>query len=348
VSSALALAATMFLARRFSARRFWSDARRHQMTGFQYVGEICRYLVSQPKQPDDRDHPVRVMMGAGLGRDVWEEFQYRFGVPRILEGWSSTEANTSLLNVDNHVGSCGRIPFPERHNGRLIRWDMDAEVSPRDASGRCIPCAPGEVGEFIGAIPNLPDSGAGRFEGYTDPDATERKILRDVFQPGDKWYRSGDLLRCDADGYYYFVDRIGDTYRWKSENVSTQEVAEALGGFPELEIANVYGVRVPGMEGRAGMVALVLRDRAGFDGRAFFQWAVERLADWAVPLFVRLSPEADVTATFKLRKVDLQRAGYDPAASADPLYIRDDAADAYVPLDAVTLARLGIPPFRPE
>lgn len=348
VSSALAQGATMFLARRFSASRFWDDARRHGMTGFQYVGEICRYLVNQPPRADDRDHRVRVMMGAGMGRDVWEEFVRRFGVAHVLEGWSSTEANTSLLNVDGRVGSCGRIPFPERHNGRLIRYDPDADAHPRDAQGRCIPCAPGEVGEFIGAIPNLPDSGAGRFEGYTDPEATERKILRDVFQPGDAWYRSGDLLRCDEDGYYYFVDRIGDTYRWKSENVSTQEVAEALGGFPGLEIANVYGVRVPGAEGRAGMAALVLRDREAFDGRALFAWTSGRLAEWAAPLFVRLSQEADVTATFKLRKIDLQRAGYDPATVREPLFVRDAAAQAYVPLDAPTLARLGIPPFEAE
>jgi len=348
VSCALAQGAAMFLARRFSASRFWDDARRHRMTGFQYVGEICRYLVNQPARPDDRDHAVRVMMGAGLGRDVWETFQRRFGVARILEGWSSTEANTSLINVDNRVGSCGRIAFPERHNGRLIRYDMDADENPRDANGRCIPCAPGEIGEFVGAIPNLPDSGAGRFEGYTDAAATERKILRDVFTPGDAWYRSGDLLRCDEDGYFYFVDRIGDTYRWKSENVSTQEVAEALGGFPGLEIANVYGVRVPGHEGRAGMAALVLRDRAAFDAKAFFAWVRERLADYAAPLFVRLVPDPDVTATFKLRKVDLQREGYDAAAIADPLFVRDDAAGTYLPLDAETLGRLGIPEWRAD
>jgi fatty-acyl-CoA synthase len=345
VSCALAQGAAIFLARRFSASRFWDDARRHGMTGFQYVGEICRYLVNQPPRPDDRDHRVRVMMGAGLGRDVWEEFVRRFGVARILEGWSSTEANTSLINLDGRVGSCGRIPFPERHNGRLIRYDLDRDEHPRDAGGRCIPCAPGEVGEFVGAIPDLPDSGAGRFEGYTDAEATERKILRGVFQPGDAWYRSGDLLRCDEEGYFYFVDRIGDTYRWKSENVSTQEVAEALGGFPGLEIANVYGVRVPGAEGRAGMASLVLRDRAAFDGRAFFAWVAGRLSSWAAPIFVRLSPEPDVTSTFKLRKVDLQREGYDPASIADPLFVRDDAAGAYVPLDAASLARVGIPPF---
>jgi fatty-acyl-CoA synthase len=348
VSSALAQGAAMFLARRFSASRFWEDAARHGVTGFQYVGEICRYLVNQPPGPYDRAHRVRVMMGAGLGRDVWEEFQRRFGVSQILEGWSSTEANTSLINVDGRVGSCGRIPFPERHNGRLIRYDADADTHPRDPGGRCIPCAPGEVGEFIGAIPDLPDSGAGRFEGYTDADATARKILRDVFTTGDRWYRSGDLLRCDEEGYYFFVDRIGDTYRWKSENVSTQEVAEALGGFPGLDVANVYGVEVPGAEGRAGMAALVLRDRDAFDGAAFFARVAERLPGYAAPLFVRLVAEPDQTTTFKLRKVDLQREGYDPARVADPLFVRDDAARAYVALDAATLARLGIPGARAQ
>jgi fatty-acyl-CoA synthase len=344
VSSALAQGAAIFLARRFSASRFWEDAARNGVAGFQYVGEICRYLVNQPPGPHDRAHRVRVMMGAGLGRDVWQEFQRRFGVESILEGWSSTEANTSLINVDGRVGSCGRIPFPERHNGRLIRYDADTDAHPRDANGRCIPCGPGEIGEFIGAIPDLPDSGAGRFEGYTDPGATARKILHDVFTPGDRWYRSGDLLRCDTDGYYYFVDRIGDTYRWKSENVSTQEVAEALGGFPGLDVANVYGVHVPGAEGRAGMAALVLRDRDAFDGAAFFAWVAERLPGYAAPLFVRLSAEPDQTATFKLRKVDLQREGYDAALVADPLFVRDDAARAYVPLDAAALKRLDIAP----
>ena len=305
------------------------------MTGFQYVGEICRYLVNQPERPGERDHRVRVMMGAGMGRDVWNEFARRFGVARILEGWSSTEANTSLMNVDNHVGSCGRIPFPgapQRPPGPLRPRDATSTRATRTAAASC--ARPARSASSSARFPDLPDSGAGRFEGYTDAAATERKILRDVFQKGDRWYRSGDLLRCDADGYYYFVDRIGDTYRWKSENVSTQEVAEALGGFPGLEIANVYGVRVPGAEGRAGMAALVLRDRAAFDGAAFFAWVDARLPAYAAPLFVRLAPEPDVTSTFKLRKVDLQREGYDPARVRDPLFVRDAEARAYVPLDA--------------
>jgi fatty-acyl-CoA synthase len=330
VSCALARGAAIALHRRFSASRFWDDARRLGVTGWQYIGEMCRYLVNQPPTPRDRDHRLRVMMGAGLGPTVWTAFQERFAVPRILEGWSSTEANTSLINVDGRVGACGRIPFRERHNGRLVRWDADTETHPRDAGGFCVECAAGEVGEFIGMIPNLPNSGAGRFEGYTSAEDTERKILRGVFQAGDAWYRSGDLLTRDDDDYFYFVDRIGDTFRWKSENVSTQEVADALAGFPGLESANVYGVVVPGKEGRAGMAALVLAQPDAFDGRAFYEFTAARLPSYAAPVYLRLVGQADVTTTFKLRKVDLQRDGYDPARVTDPLYVRDDRTRTYV------------------
>jgi len=285
------------------------------------------------------------MMGAGLGPDIWEAFQQRFGIERIQEGWSSTEANTSLINLDNRVGSCGRIPVKEMHNGRLIHFDVETDTHLRDANGFCIECEAGEVGEFIGMIPDLPDSGAGRFEGYTSEEDTEKKVLRGAFAAGDAWYRSGDLLRYDEEGYFYFVDRIGDTYRWKSENVSTQEVAEALGGFPGLEVANVYGVRVPGAEGRAGMAALVFRSPEEFDGAALFAYTAEKLPPYAVPLFVRLSAEADMTTTFKLRKVDLQREGYDPRSIGDSLFVRDEAARAYVPLSEASLARVGLAPF---
>lgn len=342
VSCALSQGASLWLARRFSASRFWDEVRRRGVTGFQYVGEICRYLANQPPSPSDRDHQLRVMMGAGLAADVWRVFIERFGVERILEGWSSTEANTSLINLDGVVGSCGRIPYPERHNGRLIRFDPETETHPRDRQGFCIECAPGEAGEFIGRILDLPNSGAGRFEGYTDPAATSGKILNDVFERGDRWYRSGDLLRADADGYFSFVDRIGDTYRWKSENVSTQEVAESLAGFPGLEIANVYGVRVPGAEGRAGMAALVLADGTAFDGGAFFAWTSERLAAYAAPVFVRIVREPDVTTTFKLRKIVLREDGYDTDRVSDPLFVRDESALAYVPLTQDALDRIGL------
>ena len=332
ISCALSQGAAVALRRRFSASRFWEEARRDGVTACQYVGELCRYLLNAPPSPADRDHSVRTMMGAGLGGDIWSAFQERFGIARILEGWSSTEANTSLINLDGKVGSCGRIPFKERHNARLIRYDVATDVHPRTPEGRCIECAPGEVGELVGMILDLPDSGAGRFEGYTSKSASDRKILRDVFRPGDRWYRSGDLLVHDADGYFTFVDRIGDTFRWKSENVSTQEVAEALGSFADIAIANVYGVAVPGAEGRAGMAALVLRPGVAFDGPRFHAFTAERLPSYALPLFIRLVAAADTTTTFKLRKVDLQAQGYDPARVDDPLFLRDDAACTYVPL----------------
>ena len=337
VSSALSRRAAVFIRRRFSASRFWDDARKYGVTGWQYIGEICRYLLNQPVSDGDRDHRVRSMMGAGLGADIWAQFQERFGVERIFEGWSSTEANTSLINVDGKVGSCGRIPFKDRHNARLIRYDVESETHVRDERGFCIECEPGETGELVGMILDLPDSGAGRFEGYTSAEDSERKILRDVFSEGDRWYRSGDLLRCDDDGYHYFVDRTGDTFRWKSENVSTQEVAEALGGFPGLIVANVYGVQVSHAEGRAGMAALVLDDPDAFDGRAFYEYVDERLPGYAAPVVVRVVGEADMTSTFKLRKVDLQRDGYDRSRIDDPLYVRDDAGGAYVPLTAENL-----------
>ena len=345
VSCALTQGAAISLQRRFSASRFWDGARRHGVTGCQYIGEICRYLLNQPPRDDDRDHGIRVMMGAGLGPDIWEEFQSRFGIEQILEGWSSTEANTSLINLDNRAGSCGRIPFKEMHNGRLVRYDVETDQHLRNASGFCEECEPGEIGEFLGMILDLPDSGAGRFEGYTSKEDTEKKILRDVFQAGDVWYRSGDLLRRDEDDYYYFVDRIGDTFRWKSENVSTQEVAEALSGFPGLQIANVFGVRVAGMEGRAGMSALVLEDLNAFDGQSFFKYVSEKLPRYAAPVFVRLVREPDVTTTFKLKKTDLQGSGYSPELVSDPLYVRDEALESYVPLDRASLEAAGYPPF---
>jgi fatty-acyl-CoA synthase len=345
VSSALAQGARLVLQRKFSASRFWDDVREHGVTACQYIGEICRYLLGQPPSDRDRDHPLRVMMGAGLGPDIWREFQERFGIERIQEGWSSTEANTSLINLDNRAGSCGRQPVKEMHNGRLIRYDVESDAHPRDEHGFCIECAAGEVGEFIGMILDLPGSGAGRFEGYTSAEATEQKILRDVFAAGDAWYRSGDLLRHDDEGYFYFVDRIGDTYRWKSENVSTQEVAESLAAFPGLQVANVYGVRVPRTEGRAGMAALVFRNPGEFDAASFYSYTEERLPPYALPLFVRLTPEPDMTTTFRLRKVDLQREGYDFTAISDPLFVRDEAARAYVPLTQASLAKVGLPPF---
>ena len=344
-STALAVGGSIALRRKFSASGFWPDVRRYGITACQYIGEVCRYLYAQPEQAGERDHSLRIMIGAGLGRDLWTKFQQRFGIAHIYEGWGSTEANTALTNIDNTPGSCGRVPDWNKTNLRLLRYDPDAEDYVRDADGRPLLCAPGEVGEAVGMILDLPGYGGGRFEGYSSAAATEAKTLRNLFRDGDAWWRSGDLLRYDEEGYCYFVDRIGDTYRWKSENVSTTEVVEALGDLPGLEIANVYGVSVAGHEGRAGMAQLVMQPGAAFDPIRFYKLTEARLPRYAAPLFVRISPQADVTSTFKLRKIDLQRQGYDPAAIAEPLFVRDEAAGSYVPLDTDALRRVGLPPF---
>jgi len=344
VSAALHLGIPIVLRRRFSAGEFWNDVRRHKVTAWYYIGEICRYLLNQPPRADDRNHTLRKMSGAGLKADVWQAFQERFGIELICEGLGSTEANYGITNVDNKVGSVGRLPYPERSNIRVVRYDVESGAHARNGDGSLILCQADEVGELIAEILDGPGA-AGFFEGYTSREATEAKILRDVFRIGDRWVRSGDLVRHDADDYYYFVDRVGDTFRWKGENVSTEEVAQVLAQFPGLAVANVYGVRVPGTDGRAGMAALTF-DRSGrFDPRAFHEFATQRLASYAVPLFLRLTGEADLTPTFKLRKIDLQRAGYDPRRTTDPLYVRNAQAACYVPLSDDALRALGMAPF---
>ncbi|NUQ49564.1 MAG: long-chain-acyl-CoA synthetase [Phycisphaerae bacterium] len=344
-STALKAGSSIVVRRKFSTREFWTDVRANGITVFQYIGEICRYLLNAPPHADDRKHGLRCMLGAGLTADTWTRWLERFGPIEVFEGWGSTEANTALINVDNCVGSCGRVPDWNKTNFRLVRYDVETESHPRDANGRYLLCQPGEVGEGIGFIVNHPEIGGGRFEGYTSEEATEKKIMRNVFTEGDAYWSSGDLLRYDEDGYFYFVDRIGDTFRWKSENVSTAEVADALADYPGMELINIYGVQVPDHEGRAGMAAIVMQPGHAFDPKAFYALTEARLPRYAAPQFVRVSSAADLTTTFKLRKVDLQRQGYDDKAFDDPLYVRDEAGATYVPYSAEALARAGLPPF---
>lgn len=344
-STALRAGASIVVRRRFSVSEFWRDVSRHQITVFQYIGEICRYLLNRPLQPGEQAHSLRCMLGAGLTPESWQRWIERFGPIQVFEGWGATEANSALINVDNYPGSCGRVPDWARTNLRLIRFDVENDCHPRDANGFYQECQVGEVGEAMGFIVNHPEIGGGRFEGYTSAEATESKIRRNVLREGDAWWSSGDLLRQDADGYCYFVDRIGDTFRWKSENVSTQEVADALGDLAGLELINIYGVQVPGHEGRAGMAAVLMQAGQTFDPQALYALAEARLPRYAAPLFVRVSAAADLTSTFKLRKVDLQRQGYCPQACADPLYIRDEQSGSYQPYSAELLERLELAPF---
>lgn len=331
--SMLVAGGSVVLAEKFSARRFWDDVVGWDCTLFQYIGELCRYLLKAEPSPNEARHRLRLCCGNGLRGDVWEAFKARFAIPQILEFYAATEGNFSLYNVEGKPGAIGRIPsfLATRFPAAIVRFDVDAGLPVRGAAGLCIACERGETGEAIGRI-GVARDGGGRFEGYTDSGDTEKKILRDVFAPGDAWFRTGDLMRLDDQGYFYFVDRIGDTFRWKGENVATSEVAEAITSCPGVIDANVYGVAVPGSEGRAGMAALVVDDH--FDLTVLHRHLSERLPAYARPLFVRIRSTLDITDTFKQKKQSLISEGFDPGAVSDALYFDDAVRGAYVPLDA--------------
>jgi len=340
VSMAFVSGASIVLQERFSATGFWSDCRERNVTVLLYLGELCRYLLGLPETAYDRKHVVRCAVGNGLRPDIWERFQTRFGIKKIIEFYASTEGNVSLINLDNKVGAVGRIPpyLKDRFAVEVVRYDfVDCEPF-RDADGHCVRCEPGEPGEAIGRIAANGSGAAVRFEGYRSSEETERRILRDVFETGDAWYRTGDLLRYDEEGYYYFVDRVTDAFRWKGTFVATSEVAEALLTFGGIKEANVYGVDVVGHEGKAGMAVIVVH--GGFDPQLLYAHVCRQLRPCARPLFLRIRSEIEKTGTFKYRKVDRAEEGFDPDTVSEPLYFCDDRQQAYVPLDRSMFDRI--------
>jgi acyl-CoA synthetase (AMP-forming)/AMP-acid ligase II len=323
--SAITFGATLALSRRFSARAFWDEVRQHRATSFVYVGELCRYLLAVPPDPRDRDHGVRVISGNGLRAELWPLFQRRFGIERIAEFYGATEGNCLTINVGGPVGSVGKM-LPGM---ALARWDFEAGALVRGADGRVTRARPGEAGVLLGRI-----RGTSRFDGYRDRAASEKKVVRDAFSPGDAWFDSGDLMRMDARRNLFFVDRLGDTFRWKGQNVSTLEVEAALARWPGAGEVNVYGVAVGSTEGRAGMVAMVLAGEAPFDADGLKRHVDATLPPYARPLFVRLLPRMETTGTLKLQKGRLQAEGFDPATAGAALFVRHPAEDTFVPLDA--------------
>jgi fatty-acyl-CoA synthase len=341
-SVAVRVGGTFASRRRFSAGEFLADVRRHGATAFVYVGELCRYLLRQPPTAHDRDHRLRLAVGAGLRSDIWPRFQQRFGIARIVEMYGATEGNVSLMNRRGVVGSVGRAhPFQHRQV-RLARFDVARGELVRGADGFLVACGIDEPGELLGRIAAR---GPMPYDGYVDARATEARVVRNAFRRGDAYFRSGDLLRRDCNGYYYFADRIGDTFRWKGENVSTQEVALTLNAAPGVSETNVYGVAVPGADGRAGMAAVVLEAGATFDPGSFYGCA-ERLPPYARPLFVRVVDVMDVTGTLKQRKLELQRQGFAPGVDGRAVYVRDDSRHTYVPLTAELDARIRVGTLR--
>jgi fatty-acyl-CoA synthase len=338
--SILVSGGSVVIREKFSAREFWDDIARWNCTIFQYIGEFCRYLLNSPPHPKETAHRLRLACGNGLRPDVWPDFKRRFGIPHIIEFYAATEGNVSLFNFEDKEGAVGRIPWflERRFPTKVVRFDIDLQQPIRNPEGFCVECPPEEAGEVIGKILKDASKPGARFEGYATKVETEKKVLHDVFEKGDSWFRTGDLMRKDADGYFYFIDRIGDTFRWKGENVSTTEVEETIGQFPGVGETNVYGVSIPGRDGRAGMAALVVNAR--FDLAEFRNYLAQGLPDYARPLFLRLRGEMDVTSTFKQRKIDFVAQGFDPGATLDPIYFDDPAAKAFVRIDGALHDRI--------
>jgi fatty-acyl-CoA synthase len=342
----LAAGGSLVIREKFSASAFWSDVIRWDCSMFQYIGELCRYLLHAPSSSHETSHRIRMACGNGLSPEVWDGFKDRFCIPQILEFYAATEGGVSLFNVQGKRGAIGHVPgyLAHRFSPALVVFDIDKEQPVRNAQGFCIRCAPNQPGEALGKFSHDPGNIGSRFEGYTNQDATERKILRDVFEPGDVWVRTGDLMRKDEQGYFYFVDRIGDTFRWKGENVSTSEVAGVICAYPKIKHANVYGVKVPGIEGRAGMATLVTED--DLDLEKFRHHLVDRLPAYARPLFLRMRTTVDLTGTFKYAKTDLVHQGFNPAASNDIVYFDDPDTGMFRRLSQAVYERIQLGSIR--
>lgn len=327
---ALNVGATVFLKRRFSASQFLTDVRENNCNTFIYIGELCRYLLAQPIKPNDSDNPLKKMTGNGLRPDIWMEFKKRFGVPEVYEFYGASEGNTTFMNFFNRDQTIGAAIIPPA----VVEYDVGADEIVRDEKGFCKKVAPGQAGLLLGPITK-----SSEFVGYTDKEATKQKILQDVFKPGDAYFNTGDLIKSVEAGFafglqhYQFVDRVGDTFRWKGENCSTNEVGEIINGHADIDICNVYGVEVPGTDGRAGMAALLLKDGATFDSASVSKLVEKDLAAYARPVFIRVLPEQQLTGTFKLQKGDLREAAYHPDKCADDIYVWKPGAAAYEAMD---------------
>ncbi|KAI8975640.1 hypothetical protein BDF20DRAFT_914530 [Mycotypha africana] len=337
VTSAVTLysGGTLVLGRKFSASRFWKDCVEYKVDIFTYIGEFCRYLLSQPPQSAENNHKVRLVYGNGMRPDVWNRFRDRFNIPKICEFYAATEAPTSLFNVNTGemgagaVGLRGKLFRLIRSEVQLIKIDPITEEPLRDKNGLCIKCKFNEQGELL---VRLDTDGPIQFDGYyKNEGATKKKILSNVLVKGDTYFRSGDLLQLNPDGYFFFGDRVGDTFRWKSENVATTEVSQALGIYPGIAEANIYGTLVPHHDGRAGMAALVLKDGEKIDLSDLLKYLRQKLPKYAIPLFIRFVPAMVITGTFKQQKVEYRNQGIDltKIPETDPIYWLK--GDTYVP-----------------
>ena len=297
-----------------------------------YIGEICRFLLSQPTKPSDTQHCVRLAFGNGLRAHIWEAFKERYQIPQIGEFYGSTEGNTGAANTTGKVGAVGFLPVIvplSVQPAKIIRIDPDTNEPIRNSSGFCQVADYNEPGELVGRI--IPKNVARQFDGYKGlDDQTQKKILTDVFTKGDRYFRTGDILKMDEQGYLYFTDRSGDTFRWRGENVSTTEVENTVAKILNDSQVACYGVEITGSEGRAGMLAVVKQDDIDFVELA--KEVQKRLPSYAVPLFVRLVDKLDYTSTSKIMKRQLKEESFNINCINDPVFFLEPVNKVYVPL----------------
>ncbi|MCU1700931.1 MAG: acyl-CoA synthetase (AMP-forming)/AMP-acid ligase [Mycobacterium sp.] len=324
LSSVLNSGSALALGKSFSASKFWDEVIRYDATAFVYIGEVCAYLLNQPPKPTDRRHRVRVIAGNGLRPAIWDDFTNRFGIARVCEFYGASEGNTAFLNVFNVDKTTGICPSPIA----FVEYDDESGEPKRGQDGRVHKVKTGQPGLLLSKVSSFQP-----FDGYTDKAATEKKLVRNAFKDGDVWFNTGDLMRSQGFGHAAFTDRLGDTFRWKGENVATTEVEAAVSTASQVEEATVFGVEVPGAGGRAGMVAIQLKEGEEFDGKALASAAYGHLPAYAVPLFVRVVETLAHTSTFKSQKVDLRKEGYGAGEIKveDPLYVLSGRDEGYAP-----------------
>jgi len=321
VSSVINSGATLALGKSFSATRFWDEVIASRATAFIYIGEICRYLLNQPAKPTDRKHQVRLIAGNGLRPEIWDEFTERFGIARVCEFYASSEGNAAFINIFNVPRTTGISPTPLAY----VQYDPDTGAPLRDDNGRVQRVPAGQPGLLLSPVNRLQP-----FDGYTDQESTEKKLVRNAFREGDCWFNSGDVMSPQGMGHAAFVDRLGDTFRWKGENVATTQVEAALASDKSVEQCTVFGVEIPHTGGRAGMAAIKLRDGAEFDGKSLARAVYEQLPGYALPLLVRVVESIEQTTTFKSRKVELREQAYGSDVK-DPLYVLAGRDEGYLP-----------------
>lgn len=331
-SSVIAGGAALAIRRKFSASEFWDDIRKYNATAFGYVGELCRYLLERPASPLDRQHQARKIVGNGMRPNIWGTFKERFGIEQVAELYASSEGNVGFTNIFNFDNTVGFSPMPYA----LVKYDKDQEAPVRDAKGRMIKVKRGEVGLLIGEITDKTP-----FDGYTDAGKNASCVFTDVFKNGDKYFNTGDLMREIGFRHAQFVDRTGDTFRWKGENVSTTEVENIATGHADLAEAVVYGVEIANTNGRAGMAAITPHAGHQIDFDGLYQHLKRELPAYAVPLFLRVKTAMETTGTFKYQKSGLKNEGFDPAKTGgEPLYVLLPGTTTYVPLDAEVHANI--------